>query len=346
MRGPRRNPKRVLGQLARGHAPDLHQRAQTGLAGAPKRHDALAHDAAVLAAQRHEVADRGERGQIDVIGGLGRVATRRAEQRLAQLQHHTRGAQLRAAVVAERRVNDRAVGQLVAGPVVVGDHHVEPRSTRGGHLLDRGDAAVHRDQQLDPTPAQPLDRRTGQPVALVEAARQLPDRVGTEGTQGPQQHRGGADAVHVVVAEHGDHRAALDVAEDQLTGRRNARQGERVVRLLGREKAPSLLHIAETTAREDRADDRRDAQPLGQPPTAGDLIRIAPPARRLRLHPIDTALRGGRNARAEGRTLVPLSARRRGSGRGRCRARGPCGRRTSRRSPGRSSRPGWRSAPE
>jgi hypothetical protein len=42
---------------------------------------------------------------------------------------------------------------------------------------------------------------------------------------------------------------------------------------------------------------------------------------------------------------LAASARRRGSGRGRCRARGPRGRRTRMRSPGRSSSPGWRSAP-
>ena len=244
------------------------------------------------------------------------------------------GAQLGTAVVAERRVHDRAVGQLLARSVVVGDHHVEPHSASGRDLLDRRDAAVDRDQQLDTAPAQPLHGRPGEAVALVEAARQLPDGVGAERAQGPQQHRGGADAVHVVVAEHGDNGAALHVREDQLTCRGNARQGERVVRLLGRQEATRLLDIAEATAREDRAHDRRDAEPLGQPPAARDLVRVAPPARRLRLHPADTAARSGRNG------LQAASARRRGSGRGRCRARGPRGRRTSRRAPGRSVAPG------
>ena len=141
-------------------------------------------------------------------------------------------------------MDDRAVGQLLAGPVVVGDHDVEPRGARCRNLLDRGDAAVHRDEQLHAAPAQPLDRRAGEPVALVEAARQLPHRIGAERAQRPQQHRGGADAVHVVVAEHGDHRAALDVPEDQLTGRGDARQRERVVRLLGGQEAPRLLDVA------------------------------------------------------------------------------------------------------
>ena len=81
-----------------------------------------------------------------------------AEQRLGELQHDPRGTQLGTAVVAERRAHDRAVGQLVAGPVVVGDHDVEPRGARRGDLLDRGDAAVDRDEQ--PRRA-PRSRSTG-----------------------------------------------------------------------------------------------------------------------------------------------------------------------------------------
>ena len=201
---PEPEAERVLGQLRGRHATDLHQRAQAGPAGAPERHEPLAHDAPVLAAQRHQVADRGERREVDVLGRLGRVAAGGGEQRLAQLQHDARGAQLRAAVVAERRVDDGAVGQLVAWAMVIGDHHVEPCGSGRGHLLDGSDAAVDRDEQLHPAARQPLDRRPGEAVALVEAARQLPHGIGAERAKGPEQHRGGADAVHVVVAEHGD----------------------------------------------------------------------------------------------------------------------------------------------
>ena len=61
-----------------------------------------------------------------------------------------------------------------------------------------------------PTPraGQPLDRRGRQAVALVEAAGQLPDRIAAERAQGANEDGGGADAVHVVVAEHRDPRAA------------------------------------------------------------------------------------------------------------------------------------------
>ncbi len=64
--------ERVLGELGRLHAGDLHQRAQAGLRGARERDQPLADDAAVLAAQRDEVADGGERGEVEVLLGCAR----------------------------------------------------------------------------------------------------------------------------------------------------------------------------------------------------------------------------------------------------------------------------------
>ena len=125
--------------------------------------------------------------------------------------------------------------------------------------------------------------------------------------------------------------------EDQLTRGRGARQRGRVVRLLGREEAPRLVHIAESAAREDRADDRRYAQIRGKPPSSGDLVGVAPPARRLGLHPMDTGMRAGRNGRLvrAGPGLAVVDA-------GRAVHAGAV---PVRRARGRSPRPGWRSAP-
>jgi hypothetical protein len=46
------------------------------------------------------------------------------------------------------------------------------------------------------------------------------------------------------------------VAEDQLTGCRDARQRKRIVRLLGRQEASGVLDIGKATSRKDRPDDR------------------------------------------------------------------------------------------
>ena len=57
-------PRRQLRGIKRRH---LHQRPQPRPRRPPQARHTLAHDAAVLAAQRHEVADRGERGQVEVL---------------------------------------------------------------------------------------------------------------------------------------------------------------------------------------------------------------------------------------------------------------------------------------
>ena len=95
IRGPEPEAQRLLGELTGGHAAHLHQRPQPRLPRAPQLHQPLAHDAPVLAAQRHQVADRRERREVDVLRRGCRVTAGGGVQRLAQLQHHARGAQLR-----------------------------------------------------------------------------------------------------------------------------------------------------------------------------------------------------------------------------------------------------------
>ena len=77
MRGPSRKPERLLPDAGRLHGRDLHERPQPGLARPCQRGQALAHDAAVLVAERHDVADGGERGQVEVLAGLRRDHGRR-----------------------------------------------------------------------------------------------------------------------------------------------------------------------------------------------------------------------------------------------------------------------------
>jgi hypothetical protein len=147
----------VLGELARLHATRLHERAKPGLAGTAELDEPLPDDAAILAVQRDQVAHGGQRGKVHVRGGLGRIATGSRVERLAQLQHHPRGAQLRAAVAAEGWMHDRAVGQRRAGTMVVGHDHVEARGPCSGHRLDRGDAAVDGHEQLHASRGEPAN---------------------------------------------------------------------------------------------------------------------------------------------------------------------------------------------
>ena len=80
----------------------------------------------VLVDERDDVGDRRERDEVEVL--LERRAG--AEQRLAELVDDAGAAELRERVVGGPGGDDRAVGQLVAGAVVVGDDHVEPGGAR------------------------------------------------------------------------------------------------------------------------------------------------------------------------------------------------------------------------
>ena len=71
-----------------------------------------------------------------------RSASCRAESACAELVDDAGAAELRERIVRRPRGDDRAVRQLVARPVVVGDDDVEPARFRLGDLLHRGDPAV------------------------------------------------------------------------------------------------------------------------------------------------------------------------------------------------------------
>ena len=149
---PRREAEadRALVDAAGVDARDVHQRLQPGLAGAGEAAQAGAHEPAVLAGERDDVGDGGERDQVEVLVDGRRVLPRAGHQRLRELVGDAGRAQVRARVAADPRVHDRGVGQRAVGArrVVVGDHDLHARGARGGDLLDRGDRAVDRDQQV------------------------------------------------------------------------------------------------------------------------------------------------------------------------------------------------------
>ena len=272
--------ERMLGQLCRLDRGHRHQRAQPRLLAARQRAQPLPDDPPVLVAQRDEVADRRERGEVQVVVGRARLVTGSVTERVRELQNDAGGAQRggigRAAW--RRRMHERAVRQLCARPVVVRDDHVESGGARGGDLLDGRDAAVHRHEQADAACGEPLDGGARKPVAIVEAARQHPGRLRAERAQGPHEHRRRADAVDVVVPEHGYTRAAPDMLEDQLAGLRHARQGARVMALLSRDEAAGLFEVGKAAARQHGPNRRRHAEPLREPARQRNLVGHALPA--------------------------------------------------------------------
>jgi hypothetical protein len=199
---PRRQAEaeRVGVQQAGIRARHHHQRAQAGLGRVGHRDDALAHQPAVLAAQRHHVGDGRERHELDVVG------RRLGPKRLRKLVRDAGATQVGAGVSADRRVNDRAVRQAPVDPrcVVVGYDDVEARGPRELHLVHGGDRAVDREQQVAVASGEPPHGFLRQSVAIVDSPRQEPPYVRAQRAQRPDHDRRGADAVDVVVAVNDD----------------------------------------------------------------------------------------------------------------------------------------------
>ena len=206
-----------------------HQRPQPDLLRARERAQPRDRERAVLVEQRHHVGDRRERDEIEMALRDLRVDP---EERLAELVDDAGAAELRERVVGRPRRDDGAVRQRFAGPVVVGDDHLEPARPRLGDLLDRGDPAVDGDDEPAALVGEPRERLGTHAVALVEAARQVPVDLGAELPEQQHGEGGGGDAVDVVVAVDADAAALGDGGADLLRGGLHVAEQERVVRRL------------------------------------------------------------------------------------------------------------------
>ena len=209
IRGARRKPSVAGVDARRVDLRDLHERAQPGLRRAGERLQPRAHEAAVLALERDDVGDGGERDEVEVLVGLGGIAPRGGEQRAGELVRDAGRAQLRARVAAERRVHDRRVGQRAVGArrVVVGDHDVHARARAAAATSSTAVIAQSAvTSSLVPFAASRSTVCGVQPVAVLEAARQVEVDRGAEPAQHADEDRRRADAVDVVVAVDGDRR--------------------------------------------------------------------------------------------------------------------------------------------
>ena len=85
------------------------------------------HQRPVLTDQRHYIGDGRKRNKIEVKGG-------RPTQRTSKLPSDRGPAELGERVPVQRRVQDRAIRQLVPGLVVVGDDDLHPQLFGQGDL--------------------------------------------------------------------------------------------------------------------------------------------------------------------------------------------------------------------
>ena len=178
---------------------------QPGSRGAGDRAQALLHERAVLAHERHEVGDRRERDEVELRLQLGGVAPGRPVERLRELVRDAGRAQL-GRVATDRRVHDRAGGQRVA-PGGGGRSPPCPSPARA-RASTSAQAVMPQSVVISsraPGAMQLLDALDRQAVALV-AAGQPHVHGGAERLQRACEHGRGADAVDVVVAVDRDRR--------------------------------------------------------------------------------------------------------------------------------------------
>ena len=176
---------------------DAHQRAQPGLLRPRERAQPGACEGAVLVHERHDVGDRREPDQVGVL-------VDRDAERLRELRDDAGAAELLKGIVGRTRRDDRTVGKRLTRAVVIRDDDLEAVRLRAGDLLDGGDAAVDGQDEPAALVGETVERLAREAVALVEAARQMPVRVGAERAQRQNGERGGADPVDVVVAVDAD----------------------------------------------------------------------------------------------------------------------------------------------
>src|SRR3954447_16266047 len=103
-------------------------------------------------------------------------------------------------IVRDDGMDDRAVRELLAGQVVVGDDDLDAGRAGRCDLLHRTDSAVDGDHELGVTALQLLHARHRQPVAVREPVWDEPVALGSERPERRDQDRRRGDAVHVVVA--------------------------------------------------------------------------------------------------------------------------------------------------
>ena len=226
-----------------------------------------ADERAVLADQRHEVGDGRQRDEVEVADRRLRLAGR-ALERLGELGGDRGPAEHLERVAADLRMDDRAVGQRLAGLVVVGDDDRDPGRLDGCDLGGRGDSAVDRHQQTALALLERLHRGRAESVAVGEAIRDQPVALGAGSPQRCDHDRGRADPVDVVVAVDGDPLSGLDRREDPPNRRVDPVEQLRLMALGGREELPR---------RRDRpvaASDERDRDRVGEPELVGDQARL------------------------------------------------------------------------
>ena len=212
MRGARRNPTEVARRRRVDSRARIRHPARDG-SSRPARGARPPRTRGSLG-ERADVSDRRQRYEVEETSD-GRVVV--SEQRTGQRVHDPGPAQVDARIRGRPGGDDGAVRQRLSRAVVVGDDDVQAELLRPTHLVDRSDAAIDGEHEVDAVLGEALDRLGCEAVSLLEATRQPPLHVRAELPQ--HEHRNGrrGDPVDVVVAVDADALSRRDRGADPST---------------------------------------------------------------------------------------------------------------------------------
>ena len=198
----------------------IDQRGEPDPLAPPHRDQALGDEGAVEADEGHHVGDGAERDEIDEVEQVRLGPRCIPEAAAAQLavhrddgqEHQADGGEMaeRREIVVPVRIDDRRLGQLLVGLMVVDDDGIEAEPRGFRERLEARGAAVDGDEELRAALGERADRLDVRPVALEDAVGNVEQRIEAAAAQEAREQRRRGRAVDVVVAEDGDGLAALD----------------------------------------------------------------------------------------------------------------------------------------
>ncbi len=193
---------------------------------------ARAHEDAVLADHRHDVARRRDGYEVEVGPRLLVGPPEHAQHGLDELEAHATARQPVEGIVAVGPLgvqHSDGLGQDRPGRVVVADDEVEPARARVRGLLDGRDAAVDGDHEARPSLDGDVEACGTEAVAVLEAVRDEEACVDALRREERQQHRRRGRPVDVVVAVDEHALAGADGPHDALGRGVHVAHPERVV---------------------------------------------------------------------------------------------------------------------
>ena len=189
----------------------------------------MAHEGPVFPLQKHHVRHGAQAHEVR-IGFQCLFLT--APDGGGQLEGYAHAGKILVGVAVSGPVgvhHGHGLGQFRLADVVIGDDQVHaqiPAQLRLGH---GGDAAVHSDDQGHSLVVKIRNGNGVQPVAFLQPARDIADDLAPHAPEEIRQQAGGGDAIHVIVAEHGDGLACGQGQTHPVHGFVHVRHGKRVL---------------------------------------------------------------------------------------------------------------------